>query len=107
MHTRIAPTVFFLMIRRPPRSTLFPYTTLFRSTVDYTVADANVTLADVKFAVSGAKDLAGNTQVAATNVTTGTNIDTENVRSAPVWTPVTHLSRIASSASQTATIRFS
>src|SRR3712207_8015440 len=26
---------FFLMIRRPPRSTLFPYTTLFRSlTVD-------------------------------------------------------------------------
>src|SRR5690242_21361635 len=24
-------TVFFLMIRRPPRSTLFPYTTLFRS----------------------------------------------------------------------------
>src|SRR5258706_7047717 len=26
--------VFFLMIRRPPRSTLFPYTTLFRSVVD-------------------------------------------------------------------------
>src|SRR3712207_8407888 len=25
--------VFFLMIRRPPRSTLFPYTTLFRSLV--------------------------------------------------------------------------
>src|SRR5574344_2851003 len=25
------PTCFFLMIRRPPRSTLFPYTTLFRS----------------------------------------------------------------------------
>src|ERR1041384_450548 len=25
------PDVFFLMIRRPPRSTLFPYTTLFRS----------------------------------------------------------------------------
>src|SRR3712207_7924270 len=25
---------FFLMIRRPPRSTLFPYTTLFRSTQD-------------------------------------------------------------------------
>src|SRR5256885_5125 len=24
-------TCFFLMIRRPPRSTLFPYTTLFRS----------------------------------------------------------------------------
>src|SRR2546430_13478005 len=25
------PVLFFLMIRRPPRSTLFPYTTLFRS----------------------------------------------------------------------------
>src|SRR5207253_10843750 len=25
---------FFLMLRRPPRSTLFPYTTLFRSFVD-------------------------------------------------------------------------
>src|SRR2546430_10185504 len=38
---------FFLMIRRPPRSTLFPYTTLFRSRdavehVDVTVADAEV-----------------------------------------------------------------
>src|SRR5688572_33326344 len=27
---------FFLMIRRPPRSTLFPYTTLFRSRGDAT-----------------------------------------------------------------------
>src|SRR5436853_5463354 len=26
---------FFLMIRRPPRSTLFPYTTLFRSQLDH------------------------------------------------------------------------
>src|SRR6266853_5774738 len=26
-----AVIIFFLMIRRPPRSTLFPYTTLFRS----------------------------------------------------------------------------
>src|SRR3712207_8491487 len=25
---------FFLMIRRPPRSTLFPYTTLFRSVLE-------------------------------------------------------------------------
>src|SRR2546429_6708226 len=25
---------FFLMIRRPPRSTLFPYTTLFRSGIE-------------------------------------------------------------------------
>src|SRR3954470_20574912 len=34
LHEEIAPQAFvffFLMIRRPPRSTLFPYTTLFRS----------------------------------------------------------------------------
>src|SRR2546425_6189525 len=35
---------FFLMIRRPPRSTLFPYTTLFRSVGDLD-ADASL-LAD-------------------------------------------------------------
>src|SRR2546426_8758652 len=29
---------FFLMIRRPPRSTLFPYTTLFRSTPEQLAA---------------------------------------------------------------------
>src|ERR1017187_5253958 len=28
------PFFFFLMIRRPPRSTLFPYTTLFRSLLE-------------------------------------------------------------------------
>src|SRR5256885_11526797 len=32
---------FFLMIRRPPRSTLFPYTTLFRSGVRQFVAGIN------------------------------------------------------------------
>src|SRR5437667_1905993 len=32
---------FFLLIRRPPRSTLFPYTTLFRSEIVY-VARASV-----------------------------------------------------------------
>src|SRR5258705_216476 len=40
--------IFFLMIRRPPRSTLFPYTTLFRSgTGDHDIGavteDVNVT----------------------------------------------------------------
>src|SRR5256885_6823733 len=35
---------FFLMIRRPPRSTLFPYTTLFRSDCSRTGAVGLVTL---------------------------------------------------------------
>src|SRR3712207_9197249 len=30
-NSRVCVLFFFLMIRRPPRSTLFPYTTLFRS----------------------------------------------------------------------------
>src|SRR3989442_1314554 len=33
-HRPVVP-FFFLMIRRPPRSTLFPYTTLFRSRTGY------------------------------------------------------------------------
>src|SRR2546430_9726904 len=32
---------FFLMIRRPPRSTLFPYTTLFRSGVPEAIKDGS------------------------------------------------------------------
>src|SRR5256885_13324422 len=39
---------FFLMIRRPPRSTLFPYTTLFRSNRNPTISygDYVVIIAD-------------------------------------------------------------
>src|SRR3712207_8241358 len=29
--------LFFVMIRRPPRSTLFPYTTLFRSALGFVI----------------------------------------------------------------------
>src|ERR1039458_10787986 len=36
--------VFFLMIRRPPRSTLFPYTTLFRSPVHCAVHHGHLDL---------------------------------------------------------------
>src|SRR5256885_16563312 len=39
---------FFLMIRRPPRSTLFPYTTLFRSSLiqgDFTMSHLVETMA--------------------------------------------------------------
>src|SRR2546429_626678 len=40
----VTECVFFLMIRRPPRSTLFPYTTLFRSSDDSaTTADSDYT----------------------------------------------------------------
>src|SRR5438876_7132034 len=53
------PFIFFLMIRRPPRSTLFPYTTLFRSeqiplsdgTVDVVISNCVINLAADKRAV--------------------------------------------------------
>src|SRR2546425_6846207 len=38
---------FFLMIRRPPRSTLFPYTTLFRSGF---VGNRTLPIAEIDFA---------------------------------------------------------
>src|SRR3989449_6716853 len=42
---RLLPIIsfFFLMIRRPPRSTLFPYTTLFRSIETATNAVKHIT----------------------------------------------------------------
>src|SRR3712207_7795082 len=41
------PACFFLMIRRPPRSTLFPYTTLFRSGMEMAVAASKTFTAQV------------------------------------------------------------
>src|SRR3712207_7998518 len=45
------------MIRRPPRSTLFPYTTLFRSH-ELEVAEEDLEWKDGKFQVTGAPDRA-------------------------------------------------
>src|SRR2546422_3153257 len=42
------------MIRRPPRSTLFPYTTLFRSPLER-IAASKLVAADVADAILGAK----------------------------------------------------
>src|SRR5438477_11708493 len=49
--------LFFLIIRRPPRSTLFPYTTLFRSIQGDVLATDNNTVgmgdAGIKSAIQG------------------------------------------------------
>src|SRR5258708_12332540 len=42
VHYSVVSCFFFLMIRRPPRSTLFPYTTLFRSREELDEADARL-----------------------------------------------------------------
>src|SRR5687768_18508450 len=45
---------FFLMIRRPPRSTLFPYTTLFRSRVLAQQSEAD--FVDLQFSIPARSD---------------------------------------------------
>src|SRR5690348_18366688 len=40
-HTPTLSLFFFSMLRRPPRSTLFPYTTLFRSHKDWPPSKAS------------------------------------------------------------------
>src|SRR5258707_11707403 len=54
---------FFLMIRRPPRSTLFPYTTLFRSPLGAAAARDQARrhggAGDLEHTAFGAGDLAG------------------------------------------------
>src|SRR5206468_10277937 len=47
---RLIASFFFLMLRRPPRSTLFPYTTLFRSRAD---ASLPYTLSMLGYAFGG------------------------------------------------------
>src|SRR3712207_7292297 len=45
-------SVFFLMIRRPPRSTLFPYTTLFRSSGSFEMVSGRTTYSDGLLAIA-------------------------------------------------------
>src|SRR5947207_15610326 len=47
---RLLLIFFFLILRRPPRSTLFPYTTLFRSRLLATLVDALGVGRPLKFA---------------------------------------------------------
>src|SRR2546428_10291866 len=44
---------FFLMIRRPPRSTLFPYTTLFRSLFTSLLYNAPLAPAELRARLTG------------------------------------------------------
>src|SRR3712207_8469464 len=50
---------FFLMIRRPPRSTLFPYTTLFRSVERVVVSVRDVRRVELAWGESPAEGVAG------------------------------------------------
>src|SRR3712207_4780302 len=97
--------IFFLMIRRPPRSTLFPYTTLFRSIIpgfrdklDAIAADLAATL-NTQHALGfdangdpGGPVLSGTTAATlAVAVTDPRRIAASSVGSAPPAPPVPNL----------------
>src|SRR3712207_8934771 len=60
---------FFLMIRRPPRSTLFPYTTLFRSS-DYDLRGVHILPAREVLGLEPGQDT-----ISTTNIRDGLEID--------------------------------
>src|SRR5258708_7672086 len=92
------PVFFFLMIRRPPRSTLFPYTTLFRS-IDSNLVGGDNTVnaaeAAVGFALTGTTTGAESAQtvtvtiVNSANVVVDTYTTTAGSGSSHVCTPAT------------------
>src|SRR5256884_4481887 len=99
------------MIRRPPRSTLFPYTTLFRSGLERFVADAaaagasGLLLTDFPAgadprveAVVAASPLALIRLIAPTTTAERLARAVGGVGRAQGWTPVTATSRVAPSA---------
>src|SRR2546422_5362845 len=60
---------FFLMIRRPPRSTLFPYTTLFRSVALARVGSRGTAGCGVRAALRRAGERAGTVACAVSFLT--------------------------------------
>src|SRR3712207_7191830 len=65
--------IFFLMIRRPPRSTLFPYTTLFRSDVVVAeVCERFVVAPRLNFEVSAPVGVLGSPQLVRGSGSLGT-----------------------------------
>ena len=61
---------FFLMIRRPPRSTLFPYTTLFRSSAPFGPLQGLAVTSIWTITLTPSED--GGTQITFDHVTNGT-----------------------------------
>src|SRR5256885_917388 len=73
------------MIRRPPRSTLFPYTTLFRSRAKLAFATANAAAVDAEANLQTAKDAMEDTRVRAP--ITGTVLELDAVRGTVISSP--------------------
>src|SRR5205807_8292180 len=67
---RVVDEFFFLLLRRPPRSTLFPYTTLFRSPFTV-IASGGFHPAATSFEMSAFSSVASDFPFAARNTLTG------------------------------------
>ena len=93
--------IFFLMIRRPPRSTLFPYTTLFRSSLsDEYLAIGQATDSDAYLSTSIPRGLVatpGNTQAVLTwTANSESDLASYKVYGGTSATPTTLLSTVTS-----------
>src|SRR2546430_2785457 len=72
---------FFLMIRRPPRSTLFPYTTLFRSgRIDVNQSNLQSMPLSLTPRFSGVRLGAGQSRTVSTVFAPGTGLDRKSTR---------------------------
>src|SRR2546422_1795413 len=69
------------MIRRPPRSTLFPYTTLFRSPVVNAIQTANATAQDAFIAKFDVSDIVAGSQFQIARGGGGVSFETSGFRS--------------------------
>src|SRR2546423_385237 len=87
----VVDLVFVLMIRRPPGSALFPYTTLFRSTLsiaDVTVVEGDGGPTNAVFTVTLSEAAAATVTVTFATRNSSAVSGTEYT-TAHVWTPVT------------------
>src|SRR5690348_18119841 len=80
MHVRRSAFFFFLLIRRPPRSTLFPYTTLFRSAGFVVALAAGIVLGAVA-ELTVIRPVLGKPELNAVIITIGLLILLEGLRS--------------------------
>src|SRR5438876_8856158 len=94
MHVRYATSeqdssFFFLMIRRPPRSTLFPYTTLFRSNQQQgPIPSAATVTARVIIAETARMAANSNLRIQLTSFACRPRVGTDGVRrTATRWRP--------------------
>src|SRR3712207_9035339 len=78
--SRVVLLFFFLMIRRPPRSTLFPYTTLFRSVLGDGPGRGNGVIGTTRCASGGEAAFHAHFTSERSTLTTAATIDRKSTR---------------------------